>query len=165
VTEAIHQAVAAVARSAQDEGWMVATAESLTCGRIVHELGAGEKASQWLAGGVVAYSSEVKFEVLGVERGPVISASCAREMVRGVTDLLKVDAAVAITGCGGPGPEEDSAPGTVFIAVAVRGRLEETHDVLEGPPEKVLEQATEQALDLLATTMRAVRQTAPVNAG
>jgi nicotinamide-nucleotide amidase len=142
--------VAAIAESASARGWTIAAAESLTCGRILTTLGAGENASEWLAGGVVAYQSEVKFDVLGVDRGPVITASCARQLATGVAKLLGTRAAVGVTGCGGPEYEEGCAPGTVFMAAWADGDLREAEHHLDGDPDAVLERTTELALELLA---------------
>jgi nicotinamide-nucleotide amidase len=147
--------VEAIGLFAREHGWTVAAAESLTCGRIVHELGSGSEASAWLAGGVVAYRPEVKRGLLGVREGPVITAACARQLATGVAALLGADAAIGVTGCGGPDPEEDQPPGTVFIAVSVDGRVVNSSHQLDGTPEEVIEGATRLALELLETTIRA----------
>jgi nicotinamide-nucleotide amidase len=89
----------------------------------------------------------VKFEVLGVTPGPVNTASCAQEMAVGVRALLDADVAVAVTGVGGPGPDEGVGAGTFFLAVATRdGRVgtEERH--VDGGPAKVVEIAAEACL-------------------
>ncbi len=146
--------VETIAREAKDRGLTVAAAESLTCGRILTRLGAGPEASSWLAGGVVAYDEEVKFDLLGVTRGPVITALCARELATGVARVLKSDIAVGITGCGGPDEEEGQPPGTVFIAVAHGDEVREHHEVFDpDEPDAVLEHATTAALRLLAEAL------------
>jgi nicotinamide-nucleotide amidase len=88
----------------------------------------------------------VKFEVLGVTEGPVVTASCAREMVQGVAGLLGADAAVAVTGVGGPGEEEGQPAGTVFIATCVDDRTEVTHHRFAGEPPEVLDQTVAAAI-------------------
>jgi nicotinamide-nucleotide amidase len=65
----------------------VAVAESLTSGDIACRLCAAPNASSWFAGDLVAYASEVKFKVLDVDPGPVVSARCAAQMARGVARL------------------------------------------------------------------------------
>jgi len=95
-----------------------AAAESLTGGQVSAGLSAIEGASDWFVGGVVAYAPEVKFDLLAVDRGPVVNAATARQMATGVARLLHADFAVATTGVGGPGPQEGRPEGTVFIAVA-----------------------------------------------
>ena len=147
-------AVEAIADLAREGGFRVGAAESLTCGQVAADLGAGPQASQWFRGGVVAYASEVKFDVLGVTPGPVVTATCAREMARGAARLLGADAVVATTGVGGPDPEEDEPPGTVFLAAVVRGHEACTRLDLDGAPEEVLRGTRAHALQLLRDTMR-----------
>lgn len=127
-----------------------AVAESLTGGNVSAGLSAIEGASDWFRGAVVAYSEEVKFEVLGVERGPVITAACAEQMANGVAQLLGADFAVATTGVGGPGPQEDLPQGTVYIAVCTPTGTEVREYHFAGEPAEVVEQATREALERLA---------------
>jgi nicotinamide-nucleotide amidase len=94
----------------------VAAAESLTGGMVATALAAAEQSSDWFLGSLVAYASEVKHDVLDVPEGPVVSATAASAMARGVRRLLKADVAVAVTGAGGPGGQDGREPGTVFIA-------------------------------------------------
>ena len=138
-----------LAESLLARGWRLAVAESLTCGRVVSVLGEGADAAEWLAGGIVAYAPEVKFDVLGVEPGPVINPACARQLASGVVDLLHADVGVGLTGCGGPDPEEGWPPGTVFIAAAVADEIVDRAFAFDGPPEHVLSMATTHALQLL----------------
>lgn len=94
----------------------VAVAESLTGGMIATALAAAERSSEWFLGSVVAYASQVKHDVLGVPDEPVVSATAASAMARGVRRLLAADVAVAVTGAGGPGGQAGRDPGTVFVA-------------------------------------------------
>ena len=143
-----------IATLANDGDFRVAAAESLTCGQVAADLGAGPEASRWFRGGLVAYASEVKFDVLGVTPGPVVTATCAREMARGAGRVLGADAVVATTGVGGPDPEEDEPPGTVFLAAVVRGHEACTRVDLDGSPEEVLRGTRTHALALLRDTMQ-----------
>ena len=105
-----------VGELALGQGVTVAAAESLTGGMISTALAAAGRSSEWFLGSLVAYASEVKHDVLDVPPGPVVSATAASAMARGVRRLLKADVAVAVTGAGGPGGQDGRAPGTVFIA-------------------------------------------------
>ena len=131
-------------------GWSLAVAESMTCGRLACELGAAEGASDWFLGGVIAYSEEVKFDVLRVDPGPVITAQAAKQMADGVRKLMGADIGVSITGVGGPGPHEGQPAGTVFIGVCSRQAEKVSAHQFAGEPTEVIEQATKEAL-LLAT--------------
>lgn len=133
-------------------GLTVATAESLTGGTVASVLAAAPSATDWFRGTVVAYSPEVKFGLLGVPRGPVVTRECAVTMARATADLLGADLCVAATGLGGPDPDpdEDEPPGAVWLAAVGPDGAERTeHHVFEGDPAAVLTATTERALTLL----------------
>ncbi|WP_198676490.1 CinA family protein [Kribbella monticola] len=132
----------------------VAVAESLTSGNIACRLGAAPQASAWFAGGVTAYASSVKFEVLGVTPGPVITSTCAVQMADGVARLTHADYAVAVTGVGGPDPEEGHPAGTVFAAIHTTSGTDFAEYHFDGSPETVVSSATREALRMLLTALR-----------
>jgi nicotinamide-nucleotide amidase len=135
-----------------------AAAESVSGGHIATRLAAAEGASQWFRGSITAYSEVAKFTVLNVRPGPVITADCARQMAIGAAQLLKADFAVSTTGAGGPGPEEDQPPGTVFIAVASPADCVAKEYHFDGDPETIVRKATAQALhDMAIVTGRECR--------
>jgi nicotinamide-nucleotide amidase len=139
----------------QQSGRTVAVAESLTSGSIASELGAAPEASAWFAGGITAYASEIKFKVLGVDPGPVITARCARQMADGVVQLMNADYGVAVTGAGGPDSEEGHPAGTVFAAVHRPGHTETSEYHFTGDPATVVKAATREALAILLAAVRA----------
>jgi nicotinamide-nucleotide amidase len=142
---------AQIGRRALADGLRVAVAESLTSGAIASRLGAAPDASSWFAGAVVAYAADVKFKVLEVDPGPVVCARCAAQLASGVARLLGADVAVAVTGVGGPDPDEGHPAGTVYTAVHRPSGEQVTHDVFEGDPSRVVDQATLNALRMLLT--------------
>jgi nicotinamide-nucleotide amidase len=127
----------------------VAVAESLTGGALSAALAKAGDAGEWFAGGVVAYRNATKYRLLGVPEGPVITAEAARAMARGVLELTGADLAVAVTGVGGPGPEEGRPTGTVFICAATRSEVRDAEHAFEGEPDEVVTSAIEHALRLL----------------
>ena len=86
--------------------------------------------------------------MLGVDPGPVISARAAEQMARGALRVLGADYAVAVTGAGGPGPEEGRPQGTVFVAVAVATdvAVEVGEHRFDGDPTEVVEATVHAAL-------------------
>jgi nicotinamide-nucleotide amidase len=135
---------------AAERGITVAAAESLTGGMIASALAVAPGSSEWFRGSLVAYASEVKHDVLDVPSGPVVSAEAASTMAKNVRTLLGSDVAVAVTGAGGPGPQDGRGPGTVFLAFddgekhrVVRLRLE------EGDPAEVCATTAAAALRML----------------
>lgn len=113
-----------VHRTLTERGETLATAESCTGGTIAARFTAMAGASAYFRGGVVAYSNDLKQQVLGVsaddlERFGAVSEPVARQMAEGVRRLAGSDYAVATTGIAGPaGGSEEKPVGTVWIAVA-----------------------------------------------
>ena len=102
-------------------GWSLATAESCTGGLVAAGLTAIPGSSDIVAGGIVAYSNEVKVEELGVpaeliEEHGAVSAEVAEAMARGARERLGVDVAVSVTGIAGPGGGSEEKPvGLVYF--------------------------------------------------
>lgn len=142
-----------IADRARARGLTVGCAESLTSGAIAVAIGAAPEASEWFRGGVVAYDEAVKRGLLGVDAPKITSSACARQLAGGAAAVLQADAAVAVTGVGGPGPVDGEPAGTVFIAATVHGRMIERHHVFDGDPAQVVHATVGAALDLLAQAL------------
>ncbi len=125
----------------------VATAESITGGAVGEALVVVPGSGEWLAGGVISYMSRVKFDVLGVTPGPVISERAAREMAEGVAQLLGTDVGIATTGNAGPEPMEDQPVGALWIGVAVGDRVTAQPHQLDGEPGEIRARAVELAIE------------------
>ncbi|CAM3051087.1 CinA family protein [Prescottella defluvii] len=128
----------------------VAAAESLTGGHISCLLGAASSSSDWYRGSIVAYSSEVKYRLLGVPPGPVVSEESARRMAAATARLLDADTVVAVTGAAGPDPQDGQEPGTVWVGLFDRGTVTAERKHFPGGPSDVVEQTSRYALELLA---------------
>ena len=125
-------------------------AESVTGGLIASRLVDVPGASNWFHGGVVAYDSSVKFSVLGVPEGPVVTEASALAMAKGARRVLGSDIGLGITGVAGPDTQEGVAPGTVFVALALADGSARARKLrLPGDRERVRQYAAISALDLL----------------
>ena len=116
------RAAAAVA-ALQARGATLATAESLTGGRLAALMTEIPGSSEVYLGGVVSYATELKVEVLDVPRAlveqyGVVSEECARAMAHGVRRLTGAAYGVSTTGVAGPDRQEGKPVGTVYIALA-----------------------------------------------
>ena len=100
-------------------GWTLALAESVTGGLVSGRLTGVAGASEVFRGTVVSYASEVKFDVLGVEEGPVVTEEAAIAMAEGARKVLGADVGLALTGVAGPSEQDGMRPGTLFAAVAL----------------------------------------------
>ncbi len=93
-------------------------AESVTGGLVAGRLTAVVGASDVFRGGIVSYASDVKFDVLGVTPGPVVSETAAKEMAVGVRKALDSDIGLALTGVAGPAEQDGVKVGTVCVGIA-----------------------------------------------
>lgn len=128
----------------------IAVVESLTSGGLAHAIGAGDRASEWFAGGIVAYRQEIKENVLGVRAGTdPCSPECAEQLSVGGRALFGADVCVATTGVGGPESKGGHAPGTVYVGWAARSDRGHRLLALEGPPDEVMAASIDHAIGLL----------------
>ncbi|KGJ76479.1 hypothetical protein GY21_09260 [Cryobacterium roopkundense] len=108
--------------------YSIAVAESLTGGLLVAELVRVPGASAVVNGGLVAYNSELKRTLLGVDssvlnvHGPV-HPDVAKLMAIGVRTTLAVNGerasiGLSTTGVAGPGPQGGHEAGTVYIGLS-----------------------------------------------
>jgi nicotinamide-nucleotide amidase len=132
-----------------DHRYTVGCAESLTSGSIAARLGAAPNSSEWFRGGIVAYSRSVKHGLLKVPEGPVVCEAAARAMAEHTARLLDADLVVAVTGAGGPEPQDGRPPGTVCFATTGPGGTRYEERYFEGDPERVLAKTVRHALTLL----------------
>lgn len=104
----------------------LAVAESLTGGLVVSTVVGVPGASAVLRGGVVAYATDLKSAVLGVDpallaaRSPV-DPDVAEQMAVGVARLMGADYGLATTGVAGPDPQDGHPVGEVYVAVVGPG--------------------------------------------
>jgi nicotinamide-nucleotide amidase len=149
-----------VGAALKSRGLSLGLAESLTGGLVASRLVAVAGASAWFRGSVVSYASDVKYNVLGVPDGPVVSIEAARAMAEGARRVLGSDIGLALTGVAGPDEQEGQTPGTVFVALARAGRPTESLEThLPGDRDRVRQYATISALDLLRRRLLADEDT------
>ena len=130
-------------------GATLAVAESVTGGLIASRLVAVVGASRWFRGGVVSYASDVKFDLLKVPRGPVVSGDAAEAMASGVRSLLGADIGLSVTGVAGPEEQDGQPAGTVFVGVALGESVEHAALRLPGDRPRIRAYSSISALDVL----------------
>ncbi len=144
-------------------GWSIAVAESLTGGLLVAELIRTPGASAVVNGGIVAYSTELKHTLLGVNsrllaaHGPV-HADVAAQMAAGVRDRLAVAGlpatiGISTTGVAGPDPQDGVPVGTVFLGFAVGTDVRATGIQLSGSREEIRSAAVSESLTHLKSLL------------
>ncbi|HEY5110399.1 MAG TPA: competence/damage-inducible protein A [Acidimicrobiales bacterium] len=146
----------AVAKALATDGLTLGLAESLTGGLAASRLVNVPGASTWFRGSVVSYASEVKFDVLGVPEGPVVSEDAARAMAEGARRVLGADVGLSVTGVAGPTEQDGQPVGTVFVGLARPGHGPEAVGfTVPGDRARVRQYATIAALDFLRRTLAA----------
>ena len=139
----------------RDRGLTLGLAESVTGGLVSGRLTNIAGASDVLRGGVVSYASEVKFDVLGVTNGPVVSPEAAVEMAVGAQRVLGADVALSLTGVAGPAEQEGQRPGTLCIGVALPNGVTASSVVqLPGARDQMRQLSVISALDFLRRQLR-----------
>jgi nicotinamide-nucleotide amidase len=137
-------------------GRRIATAESCTAGMVAARLTDRPGSSDYVAGGVVAYSNEAKAQLLGVDPALIqahgaVSEPVAEAMAMGALQRFGADTAVATTGIAGPGGGTAEKPvGTVcFTVMLADGRTDTRTLRLPGNRSDVRERSTTVAMHLV----------------
>ena len=150
---------AEVHRALLARGATIAVAESLTGGLLGGALTDLAGSSSTFRGGVVAYATELKASLLGVDpellsRHGAVHPDVAAAMARGVAVRLQSTFGLATTGVAGPGAAEGRAPGEVYVALAGPGVRGDGCSVLslrlDGGRDDVRREAVRRALALAA---------------
>ncbi|MDH3628670.1 MAG: nicotinamide-nucleotide amidohydrolase family protein [Acidobacteriota bacterium] len=134
-------------------GETIATAESCTGGLIGGALTSVPGSSDWFAGGVIAYTNDVKSKLLGVpadllERHGAVSEAVVSAMARGVRGATGAGVGIAVSGIAGPAGGTDEKPvGTVCGAIAIGDGCHSTTWRFAGDREHVRQRTVAAALD------------------
>ena len=154
--DAIARSVEALAAALRQRGWTMCSAESCTGGLIAAACTSLAGSSDWFERGMVTYSNEAKFELLGVPAALLaahgaVSAEVACAMSEGALAHSPAQVSVAVTGIAGPGGATPGKPvGTVWFATAARGQAAQpTGLLLAGDRAAVRRQSVLKALQLL----------------
>lgn len=112
----------------KSKGLTLASAESFTSGKIASKLTSISGSSSYFKGGIVAYSPELKMNLLGVskviiEKQGVVNEEVAKQMATGIIKATGADIAISSTGTAGPNADEFGVlPGTAFIGIASKDK-------------------------------------------
>lgn len=110
------------------EKWTLSAAESCTGGGISARLTKIPGCSNYFQGGIVAYSNDLKVNLLNVSqetlnRYGAVSEEVAIEMVEGLLEKTGTDFGVSVTGIAGPdGGTVEKPVGTVWCAIAGKAK-------------------------------------------
>ena len=143
-----------------ESGTTVAAAESLTGGLLTAALTSVPGSSAVVRGGLVAYATDLKAGLLGVDVelldrvGPV-DPVVAEQMAVGVARVLGARLGVATTGEAGPDSGSGAPVGSVFVAVAGPEGVRSVGARLEGDRHGVRAGTVRMALELMREALSA----------
>jgi nicotinamide-nucleotide amidase len=150
-----------VGQALRSAGATLALAESCTGGEAGQMITSEPGASDFFVGSVVAYSNDVKVNVLGVKAATIaesgaVSEPCAKEMAEGARRVTGATIAVSITGVAGPAKESDTSAagtgdkpvGTVCFALASAKSTKAVSKLFSGDRARIRRAAAYFALDL-----------------
>lgn len=146
-----------IGRLLKESSRTLAVAESCTGGKIAHFITSNPGSSAYFKGGVVAYSNEIKNNLLDVsseiiETFGAVSQQVAEAMAKGAQKVLNSDYSVATTGIAGPdGGTEEKPVGTVWIAVAGPSGIISKKYIFRHNRERNIIRTTHTALNMLRT--------------
>ncbi len=145
----------ALGRLLTDKKQTLATAESCTGGNIAKKITSIAGSSNYFVGSIVAYHESIKIKELNVNaeliaKYSVVSSQVAEAMAKGIQQKFNTSYAIATTGNAGPTKDNtDKTVGTVFIAIATPTTIFSEEFFFGKPREKVIERASNKALELL----------------
>ncbi|HXQ24293.1 MAG TPA: competence/damage-inducible protein A [Candidatus Acidoferrales bacterium] len=144
---------AVVGAMLKERGLTIGLAESCTGGLVGHRLTNIPGSSDYVKGGIIAYSNEIKQQSLGVRAETLrqhgaVSEETAEEMAAGARRVLGTDLGLAITGIAGPdGGTPDKPIGTVCFALAAADAVYKRRYQLWGTRDWVKLLSSQVALD------------------
>jgi len=133
----------AVGELLKRKGYTLSIAESCTGGRVGDLITSIPGSSDYLKGGVIAYSNEVKKELLHIpgatlKKYGAVSIEVAKGMASGVRKLMKTDVGISATGIAGPSGGTPPKPvGTVVLGVDIKGKITTNIEHYKPPRERI----------------------------
>jgi len=156
VSEQVEDLAYAVHQKLTEKGLTIAFAESCTGGLLVSGLAQIPGASKFLLGGIIAYNTKIKTEILYVDeilikKYSVVHEKVAQAMAENVRKLFKGDIGVATTGNAGPSKGDSEAPvGTCIIAIAYKDEVAVQRYNFGQPREKAVKRTLSKAYELIS---------------
>lgn len=130
----------------------VAVAESCTGGLVGERLTNVPGSSRSFLGGVIAYSNELKVDLVGVDptligQHGAVSEPVVRAMAEGIADVAGAQIGIGVTGIAGPeGGSAEKPVGTVWFGYSIGGEVSAERRLIPGNREEIRARAAQHAL-------------------
>ncbi len=129
--------------------------ESCTGGMLGSMITSIPGSSKYFKGGIIAYSNEVKKNLVGVKEHTLktsgaVSEQTARQMAQATRTIIKSSISISITGIAGPeGGTKEKPVGTVFIGITDNKKIKVYKFHFKGNRNQIRKKVCTQALKLL----------------
>jgi len=153
--EELKGVVSALKNLLTEKALTLAVAESCTGGLLSHILTSVSGSSQYFLGGIIAYSNEIKIEILGVQEQTIllhgaVSQQTAQEMAENIRKKFKADIGLSTTGIAGPTGGTPTKPvGLVWLGISTEVESETFKCHFIGGRDQVKMIAVQEILHLL----------------
>ncbi len=134
---------------------IVSVAESCTGGNIGQLITSISGCSDYFKGGIIAYSNEIKENILNVNKRNIeiygaVSKQVVEEMANGILKLFNTDFSIATSGIAGPtGGTKEKPVGTTWIAVADKNTVISQKFVFGDQRDRNIQRASLTAINML----------------
>ncbi len=132
----------------------LAVAESASGGYASFLLTKTPGSSQVFKGGLIVYSLETKHKFFRIapkllEKTQGVSQAIAIDLAKKVSKLFSSDIGASIVGFAGPDVKKGAKVGTIFMAVAYKGRVTSNKIIIKGSRNAVQKKASQLLINLI----------------
>jgi PncC family amidohydrolase len=158
-----HKLLEDIGNLLRERNWTISTAESCTGGLVSGLLTSIPGSSDYFRGGLIAYSNELKTDLLSVspltlKNCGAVSKETVKEMAAGVKKIFKTDVGISVSGIAGPGGGSEAKPvGTVVLGVDIPQKIITNIEHFEGERNEIREQAGIQILKELKDLLEGIK--------
>ena len=143
-------------RLLSEKNMTVAVAESCTGGLLNHHFTSVSGSSKYMRGGIVAYSNEIKRDILGVQEKTLakfgaVSEETALELAQGIRQKFSSTIGISVTGISGPtGGTPEKPVGMVCFGFSCDGKTSTSTKLFSGDRASIVSQSVSYALKQLS---------------
>jgi nicotinamide-nucleotide amidase len=153
--------IAECSRLMAEQGLTIAFAESATAGWLCSEFALTEQSGKVLTGGITCYDASLKVSLLKVPQRLIDiytpeSMEVTREMAYCLSNLIKADIYITVTGLTTPGGSEtaDKPVGTMFVYAIIKDKQASFRKVFNGTCEEIIHQTIRETANLIIDELK-----------
>ena len=140
----------------------LSVAESCSSGIIASELTSNAGSSKYFSGGIIAYSDQIKQDILDIDKEIIkkqssVCSDVAKLMVENVAKKFSSDFSISTTGYASPSNDNNITVGKVFIGIKTPNSLFVEEFLFSGDRKIIIQQVKDKALELLLNEIKKIK--------